>query len=94
MSSANDDKNDDATVLSMSPMRTRKSSGPNTDPCGTPEVTGLVWDFFPSTITDWTLLVKKEQCWLRSVTWLVEYASTDPLCLNKVTLFYGITSCT
>ena len=50
----------DATVLSMSPMRTRKSSGPNTDPRGYPEVTGLGLDFFPSTSTDWTRFVKKE----------------------------------
>ena len=58
VSSAKDDRKASATSLSMSPMRTRKRSGPRTEPWGTPETTGLGVDFLPFITTVWVLLVR------------------------------------
>ena len=38
---------------------TRKSNGPNTDPCGTPDLTCDCGDVFPLTTTYWVLLDRK-----------------------------------
>ena len=40
-------------------MYVRNNSGPSTDPCGTPEVTGEEVDVASSQMTVWTLLVRK-----------------------------------
>ena len=40
-------------------MYVRNNSGPSTDPCGTPEVTGEEVDVAPSQMTVWTLFVRK-----------------------------------
>ena len=41
-------------------MYIRKSIGPKTDPCGTPEVTAMWSDRNPSNVTDWVLDVRNE----------------------------------
>ena len=38
----------------------RKSTGPHTDPCGTPFTTGTFSDDCPSTITSWDLFPRKD----------------------------------
>jgi len=45
-------------------MYTRNNTGPNTDSCGTPDVTGRELDLVPLIITDCDLLHKKS--WIQS----------------------------
>ena len=59
VSSAKLDKNEVATSWSISPISMRNRSGPNTDLCGTPDTTGLGWDFFPSNSIDWRRPLRK-----------------------------------
>ena len=50
----------DEVILSvMSLIKIRKSNGPSTVPCGTPEVTGTTLDDTPSTITHCFLLLRR-----------------------------------
>ena len=60
VSSAKLEMNVWAISLSMSPIRMRKSRGPITEPCGTPEITGVGSDFSPLTRTVWCLPVRNE----------------------------------
>ena len=46
------------------------SSGPNTVPCGTPEVTGEYSDFTPSHTTSWRRLVRKDSIQRRTLPWI------------------------
>ena len=46
------------TPFGLSLMYVRNNEGPNTDPCGTPEVTGEEVDVAPSQMTVWTLLAR------------------------------------
>ena len=54
------DRNAEATVLSMSPRRIKKRSGPRTDHWGTPDFTSDTFECSPFTITVWLRPVRKE----------------------------------
>ena len=51
-------------------MYVRNNSGPSTDPCGTPEVTGEEVDVAPSQMTVWILLVRKESIQDKRFPWI------------------------
>ena len=53
------DREEVTMSLSISPMRMRKRRALKTDPCGTPDSTGLGWDFFPFTRTHWRRPLRK-----------------------------------
>ena len=59
VSSAKLDRKEVTMSLSISPMRMRKRKALKTDPCDTPDSTGLGWDFFPFTRTHWRRPLRK-----------------------------------
>ena len=49
----------DLQFCGRSLMYARKRRGPSTDPCGTPDDTGMGSELIPLVITDWVLLSRK-----------------------------------
>ena len=67
MSSANSLISADLVYLGMSFMKTRKRSGPRTDPWGTPLVTETASEDSPSTTTLWVRPVRKDWIHFRAL---------------------------
>ena len=63
----------------MLPSRMRKISGPRTEPCGTPDMTGCGADFLPETSTVWSRPVRKlvPAAQASSDAQMVEFAQRD-----------------
>ena len=80
----------DVTREGRSLIYRRKRSGPRTDPCGTPEVTGTWSDLMPYTTTDWDLPIRKD--WIQDMVWseapcsLSLYSNLRWLTLSKALL--------
>ena len=55
----------DLTCSGRSFMYAKKRMGPSTEPCGTPEETGIVLELLPLVITDCFLLSKESLIHLR-----------------------------
>ena len=57
----------ESTTDGMSFIYRRNSNGPNTVPCGTPDVTGEYSDFVPSHTTSWRRFVRKDSIQRRTL---------------------------
>ena len=60
----------ESTTDGMSFIYRRNGSGPNTVPCGTPEVTGEYSDFTPSHTTSWRRFTGKDSIQRRTLPWI------------------------